>query len=275
MKINHIYCGDALEVLKTFPDEFVSCVMTSPPYWGLRDYGVEGQLGLESDYIEYIEKMLAIFDEVKRVLRKDGTIWINLGDTYMGSQGHFDAKNPKAREGRLVPNTHVDRQSKCLCMVPELFALGMINHGWILRNKICWFKPNHMPSSIKDRFSNSWEYLYFFSKSKKYWFDLDSVREPHDNPNMTRKVNPNQHGTFGEKGLPKGMGSVLRDRTEIANNPVGKNPGDHWEITTRGYPEAHFAVYPEALCIKPIKAGCPEWICRKRKICKCCGKEVE
>jgi len=303
MEINKIYQGNALEVLKKFPSEFVDCMITSPPYWGLRDYKINGQIGLESTPEEFLNKIWAIFDELKRVLKKTGTVWVNFGDTYSSQpsgsitgKGAFDDRPSKQaameackrrKEQRFDKKNYggldekrqdttiqgrgrgADVPEKCLCMIPERFAIGMIERGWILRNKIVWHKPNPMPSSVKDRFANTWEYVYFFVKNKKYWFDLDAVREPHSNPNMVRKVNPNQSGTFGEKGLPKRMGSVLRERTEIRNYPSGKNPGDYWEITTQPYPEAHFATFPEKLCYKPILAGCPLEICNK------CGKARE
>jgi len=306
----------------------------------LRDYGIEGQLGLEVKPELYIDKMITIFDEVKRVLRKDGTCFVNLGDTYNShrdwSFSDWESKKTATEENQKNPLK--DYPIKSLCMIPERFAFAMINRGWILRNKICWFKPNHMPSSVKDRFSNSWEYLYMFvknnqtlywtnektleitdkqplgikgvkgkdwewkqidnswerpsrnetfklpsrqksayakSKRKKvslwsghdYWFDLNSVRETHKRgtPQAENDYKRMMEGRKEHEGIRKNRGPKIQNAF-IAGNPAGKNPGDHWEITTKGFPEAHFAVYPEALCIKPIKAGCPEWICKK------CGK---
>jgi len=144
--------GDVLEKLKEIDDECIDCIITSPPYWGLRDYGVDGQLGLESDFRQYLEKMGIIMEELKRVLKKTGTCWVNLGDTY--------GYNEKSRYG-----------------IPERFYINCIDSGWIARNHIPWYKSNAMPSSVKDRFSNKWESVLFFAKEKKYYFNLDAVRE--------------------------------------------------------------------------------------------------
>jgi site-specific DNA-methyltransferase (adenine-specific) len=141
--INKIFIGDALEILQEFPDSFVDMCITSPPYYGLRDYGVQGQLGQESDFNLYIDKLLAIFDEVKRILKKKGTCWVNISDTY---------------------------EDKSLLGIPFQFVQGMLNKGWILRNTIIWHKPNAMPINVKDRFTIDFEYLFFFSKNKKYYY---------------------------------------------------------------------------------------------------------
>jgi DNA modification methylase len=171
--------GNALDKLKEIKTESINCIVTSPPYWGLRDYGVEGQLGLEKTFEEYIDKLCTIFDEAKRVLRKDGTLWVNLGDTYWGggnnrgsSPENLSAKQFSNRGARgQVQNKWDDSyQSKSLCLIPFRFAIEMVNRGWICRNVIIWHKPNCMPSSAKDRFTVDFEYLFFFVKNKKYWF---------------------------------------------------------------------------------------------------------
>ena len=258
---------DVMKALKKLPDESVDMQITSPPYWGLRDYGSDveviwdgeegcehefisnqrqnivgnlakgdeevgataagvqkfiikeafckkcgawkGQLGLESDFNLYIKHLVDIFDEVKRVLKKDGTCWINLGDTYSG--GNLGVGQPEDWKSISTDNkgagfdtntmkdfvkqrNKMDYSAKCLCVIPERFMIEMINRGWILRNKIIWHKPNHMPTSVKDRFANSWEYLFMFSKSKKYYFDLDAVREPHQSETYER----NKYGHSGD-----------------------------------------------------------------------------
>jgi len=233
---DQIIQGDTLEVLKTFPDECIDMSITSPPYWGLRDYGVEGQLGLEPDFNDFLKKMWAIYNEIKRVLKKDGTCWINFGDTYGGSGGYggntdFNSQvssknqmiNNQMRMGKGQFKNQQPRKiaPKCLLMIPERFALGMIDRGWILRNKIIWNKPNHMPSSVKDRFSNSWEYVYFFSKSKKYYFDLDAVREPHkysDDKRNDGKRHEYKKGKWAEQSKFGNRG--------VQFSSSGKNPGD-------------------------------------------------
>src|SRR3990167_6964748 len=193
--LNSIICGDALEVLKGWPDEFVDLVITSPPYYALRNYGIDGQLGLEKTFEEYQEKLLAVIAEIKRVLKPTGQFWLNLGDIYgtehkAGDLGKFD-KNPD--RFALLDNSEkgcAPGISKCLMMMPERIALKMIDEqGWILRNKIKWCKQvllkkenctigSVMPTSVKDRFNESGEELYFFVKNKKYYSDLDAVRLP-------------------------------------------------------------------------------------------------
>lgn len=196
MEINKIYQGSTLEVLKQMPDDFVNCIVTSPPYWGLRDYGIQGQIGLEPTLEEYLNNILAITKELKRVLRPDGVMFWNHGDCYCGSQGQIDAKNPKAMEGKLIPHQK-DYQSKCMVMQNYRLIIKMIDEqGWINRNNIVWHKPNAMPSSVKDRFSNSYEPVFMLVKNKKYWFDLDAVRIPH-------KTNENRPmGIDREKNYP-------------------------------------------------------------------------
>jgi len=178
--------GDSLSVLKTLPSESINCCVTSPPYWALRDYGVDGQLGLEPTFQEYINKLCNIFDEVKRVLRKDGTCWVNIGDTYWGggnnrgsSEENLSAKQFSNRGARGQCSRDWDKsfKPKCLIQIPARFSIEMCNRGWILRNTIIWHKPNCMPSSVKDRFTVDFEYIFFFVKSKKYWFETQ--KEPH------------------------------------------------------------------------------------------------
>lgn len=259
--MNKVLKGDALEVLQTLPSESINCTMTSPPYWGLRDYGVEGQLGLEKTFEEYIDKLCDIFDEVKRVTRKDGTCWVNLGDTYAGGGGwtgvpddwksvsanskqdRFDHK----KKGLSVPD-------KSLCLIPFRFAIEMVNRGWILRNVIIWHKPNCMPSSAKDRFTVDFEYLFFFVKNKKYWFE--QVFEPHTTlDDLTRRNNKYWSDDIADGGT--GKQNKGRDRREFYGEQ-GRNKRTVWTIPTKPYPEAHFAVYPAELIRTCIKAGCPK-----------------
>ena len=182
--------GDAKTILMGLEPECVDVCMTSPPYWSLRDYGHPDQLGLEPTPELYIEHMTAVFHEVKRVLKKEGTLWLNIGDTYStvsGRQGKGDLYGKQPKVSKQVDDSmpikiKTTLPDKCLCMIPERLAWSLIQDGWILRNKIVWYKPNAMPSSVKDRFSNKWEYIFMFSKSKKYHFDLDAVREAHVSP---------------------------------------------------------------------------------------------
>lgn len=244
MQLNKIYNGDALDVLKTFPDECVDMVITSPPYWALRDYGAEGQLGLESTFQEYINKLCDIFDEVKRVLKKSGSCWVNLGDAYSGS-------------GKGVGGI----KSKSLLQIPSRFAIEMYNRGWILRNEIIWHKPNAMPSSVNDRFTVDYEKLFFFVKSKKYYF------EQQKEPMITTDTNSSR----GSKGVLGQENSGLRKQDQIGRadytgfnkrylppKDLMRNKRSVWSINTKPFKEKHFATYPEELIITPIKACCPE-----------------
>ena len=222
MQINKIYQGNSLEVLKAFPNECIDMVITSPPYYGLRDYGVDGQLGKESTFQEYITKLCDIFDEVKRVLKNDGTCWVVIGDSYGGTadKGNYvDPKNPLGRNAQSESLTK-NVTPKCLLQIPSRFAIEMTNRGWILRNELIWHKPNVMPSSVKDRFSVDYEKLLFFSKSKKYYF------EQQKEPMKTTDINP----------LMRNMRCV-------------------WNINTQPFKGHHFATFPEKLVETPIKAG--------------------
>lgn len=228
-KINSIICNDTLTELKTWPNECVDMVLTSPPYYGLRDYGIDGQLGLEPTPEEYIAKLREIMLEIKRVLKKHGTVWWNMGDTYGGTGFHRqDAKqdHDKLIRGRRETFPEIDRSKmmpKCLLMMPERFAFMMLDIGFILRNKIIWHKPNPMPSSVKDRFTTTWEYVYLFSKSKKYFFDLDAVRKPHKA--LNRWGGPIMKVPIKSKAQ-KSVYAVQYRTRHMQPNPLGKNPGD-------------------------------------------------
>ncbi len=273
---NQILNGDCLTHLKELKSESVNCVMTSPPYWALRDYGVKGQLGLEPTFEEYINKLCDIFEEVKRVLRKDGTCWVNIGDTYyggnkdnkyitsevqLGNKGSRTVEGARFKEAKEIPD-------KCLTMIPFRFAIEMVNRGWILRNTIIWHKRNCMPSSVKDRFTVDFEYLFFFTKSKTYWFETQY--EPHqlnlisrmkqgfnenqdyDYTKRTKKYGSEEHESTHRQGFHKN-----RDSSQFYNKE-GRNKRTTWTINPKPFSEAHFAVYPEELCQTPIKAGCPK-----------------
>jgi len=249
--------------------------MTSPPYWGLRDYDHEDQIGLEPTPEYYVENLIEVFQEVRRVLKPTGTFFLNISDTYGGSSGQHGTvsddfpRNREAYDGKLVAR-NAGIPDKCMSMVPERVVMALIEDGWILRNKIVWTKPNPMPESVKDRFSTTWEYVYMFSKRQRYYFDLDAVREPYKNSTAKRVQqndgNPNWNGD-AQRGHPDGDEDTL-DPDQFMH-PVGKNPGDTWEIPTAQLSEAHFAVFPEEPCEKPVKAGCPP------KVCARCGRPYE
>jgi len=229
-----------------------------------------GQLGLEPYPSMYINHLMRGFTEAKRVLKSTGSIWVNLADTYSSKpagnpelSGLSKKPNPSESHSQRSDTSRSGVKEKSLCLIPERFALAMVESGWILRNRICWHKPNPMPSSVKDRFTNTWEYLFFFVKEKKYFFDLDAVREAHKESSIHRVESSPGTGSGMSFGI-NGERSAKVNRVEL--NPAGKNPGDFFEITTQPFPEAHFATFPEALLVKPIKVGCPQWICKK------CGK---
>lgn len=273
MNHNQIILGDCLEVLKTLDSESVDCVVTSPPYWALRDYGVEGQLGLEPTFQEYIIKLCNIFDEVKRVLKKEGTCWVNIGDTYGGTSEKTEKdKDPKYPKGRNVrgkaPNSKI--MQKSLIQIPSRFSIEMTNHGWILRNTIIWHKKNAMPSSVLDRLTNKYEQVFFFVKSKEYFFDIDTIRVPFETDekrdngldrSRDLEYKSKYNTTEGTKTRlmeeqAQKLGIRRNPQQEYERNPKGKNPGDVWTLTSQPFPEAHFATYPEKLIEPIIQAGC-------------------
>ena len=244
--------GDSLEILKTLPDESVDCVVTSPPYWALRDYGVPGQLGLEPIFQGYVAKLIEIFDEVRRVLKKEGTCFVNLGDTYSGNKvGKTDNKVSqylKDTTTRLNKKTS-SVPEKSLCQIPSRFAIAMTDKGWILRNRLIWHKPNAMPTSVKDRFTVDYEDVFFFVKNKKYYFEQQ--RQPHKEVSLNRVKKP-WHGN-----LTKGhaLGGLKDGDMSKMCHPNGRNMRTVWSINTSSLKEAHFATYPEALIEPMIKGG--------------------
>jgi len=262
--INRILWGPADQILKQLPDESVDCVVTSPPYWCLRDYGVKGQLGLEPTITEYINKLCDIFDEVQRVLRNSGTCWINIGDAYYSNSGggNQDKVNIEVtRQLLAMKNRTMSRGllRKSLCQIPSRLAIEMTNRGWILRNEIIWHKPNCMPSSVKDRFTVDFEKVLFFVKSPRYSFE-QQFEELRNRARLTRSFfTPQSHRkrAYGDKYI-----SALNPKTAEASRlrilKKGRNKRCVWSIGTRPFSGNHFAVYPPQLIETPIKAGCPK-----------------
>ena len=243
-----IFHGDVFEKIKYIPDDSIDCIITSPPYWQLRDYGVEGQFGLEEDFKEYIEKLCQLFDECWRVLKDTGTVFVNLGDTYsnINSKFVFGVNNKNYNIDKQVAKTrkktNIRRKSKM--MIPERFAIAMIERGWILRNEIIWHKPNIVPEAVKDRFTNDFEKIFFFTKNEKYFFEK-------------------QYEAFSEKTLTAFKDGIMptakkKILSAAAYNEKGRNMRTVWKIATKGIPEAHFATFPEELVKRCILAGCPE-----------------
>lgn len=330
-----LYCGHVLDILKSMPDESVDLIVTSPPYWGLRDYGEEaktiwdgdfnckhtwgtettrllheyrqgkgsrlvkerdrslmgfkeqkapfcqkcgawyGQLGLEPSLNMYIEHLLQITAELKRVLKKTGIMFWNHGDCYGGSAGGF-YDNPDYKgislglpQHRIKRKQAPDTKPKCLVLQNYRFIIRCIDElGLILRNVIIWHKPNHMPESVKDRFTKAYEPVFMLTKSRKYWFDLDAVRVPWVDTRKSdiKRALEGHPGYSGKRSIFTARGL----KGQPVGNPVlGKNPGDVWTIPTQPFPGAHFATFPEKLVESMIKAGCPLWVCRA------CGKARE
>jgi site-specific DNA-methyltransferase (adenine-specific) len=241
--------------------ESLDCVITSPPYWQLRDYGYDGQWGLEPTYQEYLEHLWQMMTEVYRVLKPMGTVWVNLGDTYSRGLRSKDGTNhtvsKRSKEHHVEPNKKPNYQGsdKCLLLLPHRFAIGCIDRGWIVRNDIIWAKRNGMPESVTDRFSKKHEYFFFMVKQEKYYFNLDAVRDKHIWGDKDKRADGKRHESKG-----------LCQSKQYATNAVvyhenGKNPGsvsDFWDIPTRPSSEKHYAMYNDALLLKPILAGCPE-----------------
>ena len=260
-----LYHGDALAELCKMPDRSVDCCVTSPPYFGLRDYGVDGQLGLEASPAEYVAAMVAVFAEVRRVLADDGTLWLNLGDSYASHPtGHKpDDGALHTRGGRTIASyqpgtgqTPYGIPSKNLLGIPWRVAFALQDDGWTLRNDIIWHKPNAMPESIQDRLSNRYEHVFLLAKSRRYFFDLDPIRETRSEATMKRYETPfSSSGPYGtRKPGARERGVQTYDTDNL--NPAGKNPGDVWSIPTAPFAEAHFAAFPPALAERCVLAGC-------------------
>lgn len=264
--------GDVIERLREMPSESVQCVVTSPPYWGLRDYGVDGQIGLEKTPQEFLEKMTEVFREVRRVLKNDGTAFVNMGDCYAGSwgaqsRGDLSGKQENLSGGQIAAaqkresgTGSLDRfpglKPKDLVGMPWRLALALQADGWWLRSDIIWKKPNPMPESVTDRPTKSHEYLFLLAKSERYYYDADAIREANgfeSDPQEYAKLDGRR--TLHEAEMTKGMSERNPGFRSGYTNPKGRNKRTVWTIATEAYPEAHFATYPRALVEPCIKAG--------------------
>lgn len=316
-----LYEGDCLQVLPTLEAGSVHCCVTSPPYWGLRDYGtakweggdpecnhevqrwdgpkqtqgaqsghaakadrlgrdrchkcgatrIDIQIGLERSPDEYVDKLVQVFREVQRVLRDDGTLWLNLGDSYFGDSPArkksseafsetWDLSQTRSRGGSRRSAARIgDLKPKDLVGIPWMVAFALRADGWYLRSDIIWHKPNPMPESVRDRPTKSHEYLFLLAKSDRYFYDSDAIREPHSNASIERMRQPlstERHHTPKERRTGCNMNRYLERETGWGN-PAGRNRRSVWTIPTRPYAGAHFAVFPPALVEPCIKAGCP------------------
>lgn len=253
-----LFHGDALTVLRDLPDASVDCCVTSPPYFGLRDYGVDGQLGAEASPAEYVENLRAVFAEVRRVLADDGTLWLNLGDSYSSAAGGAPTSgNVQTNGGERYRRPRVQDfiPPKNLIGTPWRTALALQDDGWILRNDIVWAKPNGMPESIRDRLSTKHEHVFLLTKSRRYWFDLDPIRQP----TVTTSAAALSWARETKEAEVPGQSSP-QHRVDRVPRPgghgQGRNPGDVWTIPTAPFPGAHFACMPPALAERCILAGC-------------------
>ncbi len=238
---NQLLVGSCLDLLKTLPAESVQCCVTSPPYWNQRDYDVQGQIGMEETPELYVAKMVEVFHEVYRVLRQDGTCWVNLGDTYFSA-------SPNNKGQKRIVKKHKTLKVKDLVGIPWLVAFGLQADGWYLRSDIIWAKSRVMPESVRDRVTRCHEYIFLLTKSDKYYYDLDAIREPF-----------------------LGIADSELEKTEAEEeaqeeSPFGRNKRSVWNINPKPYKGAHFAVFPEEIPRICIKAGTSE-----RGACGTCG----
>lgn len=248
-----IIVGDSLKQLKKLKTNTIQTIITSPPYWALRDYQSEGQLGQEDTPQDFIKNLCDILEEAKRVLKNDGTLWLNLGDTYVGT-GHKgewkDTKNTKGRNGQTIAlnNKVKGLKPKNMIGIPWRVAIELQNRGWILRQDIIWHKPNPMPESVKDRCTKAHEYIFLLTKQPKYYYDNESIKE--------------KAITNGKGGLTKKENSKIKNTGLESNKnyqPDGKrNKRSVWSIPPAQYKEKHFAVYPEKLIEPCVLAGSKE-----------------
>jgi DNA modification methylase len=286
-----IEVGDVLETLHDMTDESVHCVVTSPPYWGLRDYGVDGQIGLEETPEEFIAKLVEVFREVRRVLRSDGTCWVNMGDSYAGSWGAQSRGNTTGEaKSKLEGSSALYARSitahplgdtgvgsmkrtpgmkpKDLCGIPWMLAFALRADGWWLRQDIIWSKPNPMPESVTDRCTKAHEYIFLLTKSARYFYDADAIKEPaggwngsefHDGKNLIVHPNVGKNRPSVPKGVFKGKTAGCANGNEAFRAVTEtRNKRSVWEIATEPFPEAHFATFPTELVRPCVLAGCPE-----------------
>lgn len=288
-----VICGDALEVMRDMPDGRFQTVITSPPYWNLRDYGIDGQLGLEPTPEKYVERLVGIFREVRRVLKDDGTVWLVIGDSYWGGKGehnrrwdaeHTDRETLTQEQhiilGRPSDGKHTTIKTKDLCMIPARVALALQADGWWLRMDNIWSKPNPMPESVKDRTTKAHEYVFLLSKSERYFYDADAIAEPittdpsEDYPARAKITGRGEQGASAARGrdrdksggfpLKKSGNKKRKESLQPGHQNVAssvpwegdtRNKRSVWTVAAKPYPEAHFAVYPTKLIEPCVLAG--------------------
>jgi DNA modification methylase len=290
-----LWLGDVRDVLPRLEAESVDCALTSPPFYGLRDYGVNGQIGLEASPDEWCSELVAVFREVRRLLKPQGTLWVECGDSY-ASNWPCNRRNvigegslPNGKREARAPRMGGDLKEKDLIGAPWLLAFALRADGWYLRQCIIWQKSNPMPESIRDRCTTAHSYLFLLSKQPRYFFDAEAIAEPAEWARWGDQTVPKYEGTETASGWmqPKTKAELVarggrttnghRERStemrgfdnRLERADGRKNARSVWSIPTEGYPGAHFATWPQALVERIIKAGCPEWVC------KACGKPRE
>ena len=265
---NRIICGDALETLKNFPDESINCSITSPPYYGLRDYHKKEQIGREKTVEEYLDRLINVFREVRRVLKKDGTCFIVIGDSYAGTSIKKEQRDPKYPKGRNGQNPSITQKvlgykSKDLMGIPWRLAFALREDGWYLRSDIIWHKENAMPEACKDRPTRSYEHIFLLSKSPRYYYDYDSLAEPMKEVSKKRYVrgrskenkylNENSGAKIQKINEARGYGQYKGD-----NIPQFRNKRDIWTINTTSFRGNHYAAFPPKLAEICMITGCPK-----------------
>ena len=269
-----ILVGDCIESMRGLPDQSVHTCVTSPPYFGLRDYGHDGQIGLEPTPDEFVAKLVEVFREVRRVLRDDGTLWLNLGDSYVHSQ---PGRNRNGTGGQIVRGDmyrsknnigdsavgkkllDVGLKHKDLIGIPWRVAFALQADGWYLRQDIIWHKPNPMPESVTDRCTKAHEYIFLLSKSERYFFDSDAMREPCSEDMKRRAARGHTRGSGGKIDASRQDADTLRGaHAKVIDVSSGRNRRSVWTVTTKPFKGAHFATFPCDLIEPCVKAGCPE-----------------
>ena len=253
--------GDALTMLKALPSESVNCIVTSPPYYGLRDYGHDGQIGLEQTPQEFIGKLVDVFHECRRVLTKDGTCWVNMGDSYAsGGRTYRDADEKLQQRGMSVRLKDAQGiKPKDLLGIPWRLAFALQDDGWYLRSEIIWAKPNPMPESVTDRPTKAHEQIFLLTKSARYAYNAEAIKEPVLDVSLKRaeyKWDCDRPST--KNASMGGQGIHVEKMGNRFVNPNGRNARTVWTIATEPYPGAHFAVFPSEIPKRCILAGCPE-----------------
>ena len=271
-----IITGDGRRILPNLPAASFDCIVTSPPYWGLRDYGVDGQIGLEPTLDAYVETMRDVFREVRRVLKPSGTCWLNLGDNYAGYHGNKNSEIPTSATNGWTNGTNENLRTstanrnglkpKDLCGVPWRVAFALQAEGWWLRSAIIWAKPNPMPESVTDRPTSAYEMVFLLTKADRYFYDADAIREPLSEVSLAQIEYSKRNGEHSDRRAKvcpdrnDGEGRLAargRGARGAAMNTSGANCRNVWTIATQPFKGAHFATMPPALAERCIKAGCP------------------